>query len=72
MSNCIRNTILDNAVFIYWNITDDRRLEICDSLGLTRMLTLNKKTVVPGMTRKLYEQLLDLQEQDMLRMTLRP
>lgn len=73
MSNRIRNTILDNAVFLYWIITDNgRRCEICDKLGLSRMLTVNKKTVVTNMTHRLYEQLISLQDQEILTITLRP
>lgn len=59
------------SIFIYW-IDKEAKSRICDELGLSHHTTLNGKTVVSNPTRTIYDKLVEYQEWDILRLTLRP
>lgn len=58
------------AIYLYW-IDANRRMEICERLGLPTHVTLNGKTKVTDMTAELYAKLQELERQDIIRMTLK-
>ena len=59
------------SIFIFW-IDKDAKVRICDELGLPHTTTVNGKTVVSNPSRSLYNKLVEYQEWDILRLTLRP
>lgn len=65
------STPIGKAVFIYW-IDERQRLSVCNRLGLPTYCTLNGKTVVTELSRKLYDELTRLADDNVLRLTLKP
>ena len=55
--------------FISW-LDETSRLSICRELGLPLGVTVNRKTVVENMTPELHDRLRELEDWDIIRLTL--